>query len=281
MIRRFFHNIIYVPIKVIKEALVALGMILGLYQGTTFFFPGITEKIIGWSPFVVIIFVSIIYGRCITWKIAKVDFKIPHTNTTIEVLFDDLFKQDGLKAIAVSEFFDSEIGNPVSETSLHGIFIKECLGGHSKTFDDVIGPQLVNIESNEVVKKIDGKKSCYPIGTTAIIEANNSKYIMFALSKVNPSTCKAYCDVATMWKALNGLWKKGRTISGGNPINVPLIGSGQSGVGLPTRDLLNLIILSAITETNRERITGKIRVVLRDNVFEEIDLRDIKQYWKE
>jgi hypothetical protein len=278
MIRRFFHNIIYVPLKVIKEALIAVGVILGLYQGYAFFFPNITEKIIGWCPFVAIVFVSIIYGRCRTWKIAKIDFKIPHTNTTIEVFFGDLFMQDGLKAIAVSEFFDSVIGTPVSSKTLHGILIEKHLQGNS--FDKIVDSQLSNITSNEVAEKREGKKRRYPIGTTAIIKTDGD-YIVFALANTDPLTCKAYCDVATMWTALKCLWEKGRIESGGNPINIPLVGSGQSGVGLPTHDLLNLIILSAITETNRERITGKIRVVLRDDVFEEIDLRDIKQYWKE
>jgi hypothetical protein len=82
-----------------------------------------------------------------------------------------------------------------------------------------------------------------------------------------------------MWNALKGLWKKGRDSSGGKIINVPLVGSGQSGVGLPARDLLNLIILSIITE--KERITSNIRIVLYKDYFEELNLRDIKQFWKE
>jgi hypothetical protein len=281
MIRRFFLNTIYAPLKVIKEALVVFGVVLGIYQGILFFFPDIIEKITGWCPLVAIFVISVICGRCRTWKVAKINFKIPHKNTTIEILFGDLFMQDGLKAIAVSEFFDSEIGNPVSKISLHGVFIKKYLGGYSKTFDDIIDPQLANVESIKVAEKIEGKRLRYPIGTTAIIETNGTKYIMFALSKVDPSTCKADCDVATMWQALQKLWEKGRIVSGGSPINVPLIGSGQSGVGLPARDLLNLIILSAITKTYRQRITDKIRVVLRKDLFDEIDLRDIKRYWKE
>jgi hypothetical protein len=281
MIKKFFHKITYAPFNVLKEALVALGVIFGAYQGSILFFPDVAKKVIGWCPFLTLIFVSIIYGRCKTWKRRKISFKISNTNTTIEVLFGDLFKQEGLRVIPVNEFFDSEIGIPVSEKSLHGIFINNCFGGHSKYFDEEIENQLANKQFIEVSNKATGKNKCYPIGTTIKITANKSEYLAFALAKTRPNTCKAYCDVAIMWNALNGLWKKGRDISGGNPINLPLVGSAQSGVGLPARDLLNLIILSAITEEKKEKITSKIRIILQDSYFEELDLRDIERYWKE
>jgi hypothetical protein len=84
-----------------------------------------------------------------------------------------------------------------------------------------------------------------------------------------------------MWNALNDLWKRVRIESGGHPVNLPLVGSGLSGLGLPTRDLLNLIILSAITETKAREITQRIRVVLHRSRFEDLDLRDVKQFWRE
>jgi small nuclear ribonucleoprotein (snRNP)-like protein len=281
MNKKFIHKIIYAPCKILKEALVALGVMFGLYQGIAVFIPNFVPKITGWHPLLVFFFVSIIWGRCWTWKRRQINFKIPNTNTTIEVLFGDLFKQEGMRVIPVNEFFDSEIGTPVSETSLHGIFINKCLGGHSSSFDEEVGKQLTGVQSTEVLNKPKGKNKSYSIGTTVVIRADNIKYLAFALAKTRPDTCKAYCDVATMWIALNGLWMAGRNICNGSPINLPLVGSGQSGVGLPARDLLNLIILSAITETKKERITSKIKIILQDNYFEELDLQDIKRYWEE
>jgi hypothetical protein len=276
MIGRFIHSVTYAPLKALCGAFAALGFILGLYQGIIIFFPDILKKTIGWTYFLAIILLSLIYGRVSTWKKSKIAFKIPHTNTTIEIIFGDLFKQCGIKVIPVNEFFDSEIGNPVSSKSLHGILIQKHLKGQS--FDALVNKQLANIQAFEIKEKTEGKQKCYPIGTTVIINTD-SDYLVFALSKTRPDTCKAYCDLAIMWNALNGLWKKGRDASGGEIINVPLVGSGQSGVGLPARDLLNLIILSIITE--KERITSKIRIVLYDAYFEELNLRDIKQFWKE
>ena len=53
------------------------------------------------------------------WKPSKIDICVANCNSTIEVVFGDLFEQDGIRVIAVNEFFDSELGKPVSDKSVH------------------------------------------------------------------------------------------------------------------------------------------------------------------
>jgi hypothetical protein len=110
---------------------------------------------------------------------------------------------------------------------------------------------------------------------------NAEKFIAFAFAKTEPTTCKAFSDVELMWRALHDLWQRARAEANGHPVNLPLVGSGLSGLNLPTRDLLNLIILSAITETKARQITQTIRVVLHQSRFKDVDLRDAKEYWEE
>lgn len=129
------------------------------------------------------------------------------------------------------------------------------------------------------VPKVDGKQECYEIGTTALIGVNADRYIVFAFAKAEPETCKAYGNVELMWKALHALWQRVRVEANDYPVNLPLLGSGLSGLGLPTRDLLNLLILSAITETKARKVTSRIRVVLHESKWKDIDLRDVKKYW--
>ncbi len=149
----------------------------------------------------------------------------------------------------------------MSDKSVHGIFLKKCFGGHPETFDKQVDAELANVAS-EPVARSQGKMKRFPIGSTALITANNDRYIAFAFASTDPATCKASANVTMMWTALHDLWQRGRIEAGGYPINLPLVGSGLSGLGLPTRDLLNLIILSAITETKSKEITSRVRVVL-------------------
>lgn len=266
------------PLKTGGYVFTAFSVMFTLIKAVTHFVPGI--KIEGPIALTTVIFMSVCFGLKKVWKPSKIEVQIANSNTVIEVLFGDLFEQSGIRAIPVNDFFDSKIGKPVSDKSLHGIFLQKCFGGHPDAFDKQLDEQLKKIESSDVTKS-DGKTFRFPIGSNALIAVNQDRYLVFALAKSNPDTCKAYSDVTMMWVALHKLWQRTRIESGGHEINLPLVGSGLSGLGLPARDLLNLIILSAITETKAKEVTQKIRIVLHRDRFEDLDLRDVKNHWGE
>jgi hypothetical protein len=217
------------------------------------------------------------------WKLKKpseTSIKIANCNTTIKIMFGDIFEQDGIRVIGASEYFDTKIGRTVSDKSLLGIFLKRCFSGFSETLDNQLETELRSFPATPEDAKSEGKKMCFPIGTSALVKANDDTYLLFALSKVDPATCKCSSDVELLWRALHRMWGRARVECGGHPLNLPLIGGGLSGLGLPTRDLLNLIILSAITETKAAEVTKLIRLILLRERADEIDLREVKAYWE-
>lgn len=265
------------PLKIGGYIFTSFSVIFTIIKALTHFIPGI--KIEGRGALMLVIAISVAVGLKKAWKPSLVTISIPNTNTDIEIVFGDLFKQPGVRVISVSEFFESKLGKPVSEKSLHGAFIQRCFAGYAESLDGQIDEQLKDVGS-EVVQKSDGKTKSFPIGTAALIAVNQDRYLLFALAKAEPETCKTYSDVMMMWVALHKMWQRARTEAGGEDINVALIGSGLAGLGLPTRDILNLIILSVITETKSKQITRKIRVVLHRDRFNDLDLRDIKKHWE-
>ncbi len=266
------------PWKTAQYIFTSFSVIFTLVRAITYFIPAI--KIEGWFALTAAVVISIGFGLRKVWKPSRIEIPVAHCNTIIEVVFGDLFRQDGIRAIAVNEFFDSKLGKPVSDKSIHGIFIQTCFGGHPETFDKQVDEQLRNIKSVEVAK-VEGKSKCYPIGSSALITVNQDRYVAFAFAKTDPNTCKASSDVTMMWDSLHKLWQRLRIESGGHAVNLPLVGSGLSGIGLPTRNLLDLMILSAITETKEKEITQRIRIVLHRSRFDDLDLRDVGQHWKE
>ncbi len=266
------------PWRTLAVAFAAFSILWTVTEAITHFLPGV--KIEGGYALTIIIIASILYSLKRIWKPSRVSIKVATTNTVIDVIFGDLFAQDGLKAIAVTEFFESKLGLPVSDKSLHGVFLKKYFGGGVQAFDKQVNEQLKGIQSTPATKA-EGKSKSYPIGTTALVQVDEKHFIIFALAKAELDTCKAYSNVTMMWTAIHKLWERARVESGGHPLNLPLIGSGLSGIGLPTRDLLNLMVLSAITETKERQITQKIRIILHPDRFEEIDLRDVKQHWED
>jgi hypothetical protein len=266
------------PWKTAQYIFTSFSVIFTLVRAITYFIPAI--KIEGPFALTSAIVISVVVGLRRVWKPSRIEIPVAHCNTVIEVIFGDLFEQDGIRAIAVNEFFDSKLGKPVSDRSVHGLFIQKCFGGHPEPFDKQVDEQLKNVNSQHI-DKVEGKSECYPIGTTAVITVNQDCYVAFAFAKTDPSTCKASSDVTLMWVALHRLWQRIRIESGGHPVNLPLVGSGLSGIGLPTRDLLDLIILSAITETKAKEVTQRIRIVLHRDRFDALDLRDVRQHWQE
>lgn len=271
------YGLVSHPWKTLQHVFTCFSVLFTIIKVIVQFFPAF--RIEGSRSLTLLAVISLGWGLNKVWKPSNISIRVANCNTTIEVIFGDLFKQKGIKAIAVSEFFDSKIGKPVSDMSLHGMFIKRCLGGHSETFDMQVAEQLKDTESTEI-EKVEGKTRRYRIGATALLKINEDCYILFALTHADPKTLKTSSDVELMWHALHKLWQRARNECGGHPLNLPLVGGGLSGLGLPTGDLLNLLMLSAITETKASEITQTIRIVLHRSRFEDIDLRDVKQQWE-
>ena len=242
----------------------------------TSFYPSLPLQ--GHSKYFVFVGVSIMIGIARVYQPRQISIKVNTSDTTLNIYYGDIFKQKGYTAISANEFFDSELGEPVSENSLHGMVIKQYFGGHPESFDKAISTDIKEIPF-EVVQRDRGNTKKYPIGTTAFIEANERKFLLFALSHTNIQTFKASSNLSTMIKAIHGLFERARNCTGGEKLNIPLIGSGISGVGLPGTQLLQLIVLTIIDETKKQQICMEIDLVIHESRFEEIDLETIRRQW--
>ena len=192
------------PLKLVSHVFVAFSVMWTITEALSYFVPGIMIK--GSVALGALIFISIVYGLKKVWKPSKIAIDVAHTNTCIVVLFGDLFQRDGIRAIAVNDFFDSELGKPVSENSLHGIFLNRCFGGYPEPFDKQIHSNLKEIVPSETVERDEGKTKRYPIGTTALLTAERDRYIAVALTQTDISTSKVsrrcYYDVDRASRAL-------------------------------------------------------------------------------
>lgn len=247
-----------------------------MVESISFFNPGL--KLQGLQSHLTLIVISIVIGLWRVYQPRKISFKINTSDTTLNIYYGDIFQSAEYIAVAVNEYFDSELGDPVSEKSLHGMVIKRYFGGHSESFDKSVSNNLLGCACEEVLRKRGNTKK-YPIGTTAKITANDKKFLLFALCHTNIETFKASSDLATMVTALNGLFAKARNCTGGEALILPLVGSGISGIGLPATQILQLIVLAIIDETKRKQICKQIDLVIHESRFDEIDIETIKAQW--
>lgn len=208
----------------------------------------------------------------------KIAFDLKNTNTKVEILFGDLFEQEGNKVISANDYFDTEIGTPVSNRSLHGHFISKVIGNHTDIIDNAITTQLSDISPVHAPKS-EGKQEKSPLGTTIHIDFDSTRYFLFALAESDVN-CKAFSTPAKMLNSLDGLWFKVRNNGNGNHINLPLVGNGLSGVGIYPTHLIQIILISLLKFVKTHEISTTVRIILREDVFEKIDLELIKNNWQ-
>ena len=233
-----------------------------------------------WKPsgvlgYAILVGLSVVVGIWRAWPPRRIEIRVPNSDSSVAVEFGDIFSKSGCIAIQVNEFFDSVLGNHVSTNSLHGVFIRDVLGGQSSAFDGLVQKALAGFPFDQVARP-SGNAHRYKIGTTAPLEINGKRYLLFAFARTDVATLKAYATVHELWDALSGLWEAVRINSNGDPVYVPLIGTGLSGVGLPERQVLELLILSFFYHTKKNKIAGQITIVLHTNLRQTIDLKSIK-----
>ena len=265
------------PLRFISEIFLAYSALWTLIESISNFFPEI--KIKGVWYYLSLVVLSVLIALARAYQPRSIQVKVGHSNTTVKVYFGDIFEGGGYKAIPVNEYFDSELGLPVSPNSLHGIVLNRFFGGHPAGFDKIVAADLVGAPATTVHRK-GGKPQRYAIGTTASIKTTSHYFLLFALSVTDINTFKASAGLMELVLAIEGLCSKARVVLGGEKLVLPLVGSGLSGIGLPSHHLLQLILLILVNETKKSQFAFNIEVVLQPSRYDEIDLRLVEDFWR-
>ena len=208
----------------------------------------------------------------------SVTIDIPATDSSVELSFGDVFEDGSVIIIPVNEFFDGELGDHVSELSIHGQFIKKILLGDSERFYHLTEAALTDVDATTLHRNSRRCKQ-YPIGTVARVIVHERTYLLVALSRTDLTSLKASATIDELWSCLAGIWKAIRIYSGGTVSQLPLIGSGLSGVGLPPKNLIEVILTSFLFYSKKQKIADRVTLVLPRNLWGKIDLLSIKRNW--
>lgn len=270
------------PLKVAFVTYTIFAILFTTIEASVFFIPAFEPN------YTIRQGIYILFGLCLLSAVIasyqaadRTNLKLDLTpiDTAIEISFGDLFQATGAKVVAVNEYFDSELGPRVARSSLHGQVIQRYFEGQSSEFETAVDRSL-DTEGAEDVSRPGNRTKSYPIGTTAVVESSEQKFFLPALTKTDPQTNKARCNLSMFTKAMSGLWETVRNQAQGEPVTIPLLGSGQAQVGLPPQQLLQLIVMTIVEASRTTKITGKINIVLPHDCIDKIDLAAIDQHWR-
>jgi hypothetical protein len=117
-----------------------------------------------------------------------------------------------------------------------------------------------------------GRLVRYPIGTVAVLRADDRRVFALAYSRMG-NDLLARSSMDDLRTSLERLWDAVHRDGGRRPVAMPLIGTGLARVdGASPTSLLRLIIESFVDRSRRQPVTRELRVVLRAPDIAHIDL---------
>ena len=256
-----------------------LGVLWLFVESLSAFFPSLAPKGPGWySAFLL---VSVFGGVCRARPARRVELRIPLTDSRFEIACGDILAGRDVAVIPVNEYFDGEIGDPVSKNSLHGQFIERVLGGQSESFFALTERALAQTAPAETgVEHRTGRDTKYEVGTVARLDVGGRRYLLAALAHTDLESLAASATLQDLWTCLEGVWKAIREHSDGGPAVLPLLGSGLSKIGLPAMDLIRIILISFVYHTKERKIADRVTLLLPPRLLGDVDLKTIKRSWR-
>lgn len=209
----------------------------------------------------------------------SIEIKSNGFDTRIVIKFGDIFHEDGWRAIAVNDFFDSIVDDCiVSSKSLHGIHLQKYWDGNIDDWNFQVDQQLADTQFSCETRKI-GKQNRFKIETTVAVRKNGNKFLCVALSRTDIWNQEAKANSSGLHQAVRGLLQKARSVCGDDPLSIPLMGSGLSRVGIKNNILVDLILTAIFEETKNNKVTSEIRIVLPKDKAPEINLASLQKDW--
>ncbi|QIK11920.1 hypothetical protein G7090_00380 [Leclercia sp. 29361] len=196
----------------------------------------------------------------------------------VTVKSGDLFKQDGLKAIAFNEYFDTQVDEIIiSSRSLNGTYIKKYFRNTTSLLDDKI--ENYDFDESEYIeinnKRKKGKTKKYSLGTICVVD----DFILTAFSRFDEDN-KAYLTMPDYLSFLITFWDKVNKIYAQRDVSVPIFGSGITRIkehrNISDEELLKIMLWTFRISEMRFKYPARLTIVISEDKIDTINLLDIK-----
>ena len=232
------------------------------------------------SGVVYVVFLSVIY--IFLWiranRLRQIDIRIGIT--TVVIKSGDIFKEDGLKAIAFNEYFDTRVDDKIiAKKSLNGQFILNHIDDVDKLNSDIESDDdLKNSIVEKEVKRKQGKMTKYKLGSSILID---DEYILTAFSRFNKNnqaelTIQEYVNfLLTFWNEINRLYAQ-------RSVTVPVFGAGitrfKNGFeDIDINELLRIMVWTFKISKIKFAYPAKLTIIVHDDLLSQVNLYELKE----
>ncbi|WP_063650825.1 macro domain-containing protein [Aliivibrio fischeri] len=217
----------------------------------------------------------------ISWFITREKKKITIDFTDrvkVNIEYGDLFKQPGVIVIPVNEYFDVIVDDEIiSRNTLHGVFVEKFFSDDICYLKEEVDKKLSEYEG-VVTNRDCGNNTKYPLGTTIKIQKDDQVFFLIAFTHFNEKN-RANTTNLEYQETIIKLIDYIENNSNGYRINIPLIGSGHSGVKAKKQSLLEFLLFS-IKMKEDLTLAGGIHIILDKSIKKYIKLKLIDYYYR-
>ncbi|SNY90416.1 hypothetical protein SAMN04515647_0582 [Cohaesibacter sp. ES.047] len=223
---------------------------------------------------ILFIFYLVIWWRANNLK--EVAIKID--GTTVTVKSGDIFNEEGLKAIAFNEYFDTVVDNVlISDRSLNGIFLCSKLNGTISELDAEI--ESHPFEEGEIlqqeVPRTTGKTVKFRLGTIFV----KDDFLLTAMSKFDSSN-RANLTMPEYLEFLINFWDRVNKVYAQRSVVTPIFGSGITRIrghrDISDEDLLKIMLWTFRISEMRFKYPAKLTIVVHTGKIDQINFLDLK-----
>jgi hypothetical protein len=215
----------------------------------------------------------------VTWVRANWlrEISIEIEGSTVNIVTGDIFKQEGLKAIAFNEYLDTQVDNVIiSKVSLNGKFIESEL----KDTVAVLNAHIANFSFDDgdivetKVQRHIGKTTRYRLGTICVY----NDYLLTAFARFDTNN-QANLTMPEYLEFLINFWDKVNKVYAQQSVSTTIFGSGITRIKghrtISDEDLLKIMLWTFRISEMRFKYPAKLTIVIHEDKVDQINLLDI------
>ena len=234
--------------------------------------------VIGYVVFVVA--ASLLFAWSQTKRITSLGLKISNT-LRVKVDEGELFKyakDENFVVIPVNEYFDTIVDNKIiNKGTIHGQFITTYYGeDHTQLHKETEKYFATNNIKGNLERRewSEGYKVKYPLGTCAIINKDNTNFVLLALTHFDNED-HAYVELSEFGRAISKMCKTLADKVQDKPVYMPLMGMGLSRLNQTAQFILKYT-LDTIYGIKGLALPGNLNIIVYPPVAKTLNLNEIK-----
>lgn len=221
----------------------------------------------------IIIYLSIWYRANIV-----IDINLEIDGSFVNIKSGDLFTEEGLKAIAFNEYFDTIVDDKIiSSNSLNGIFINNYFKNNVSELDSIIDNYILedDIIDDHVIRLQGGKTKRTRLSTIVVI----NDFLLTAFSKFDRHD-RAILTMPEYIEFLINFWDRVNRIYAQRNISVPIFGSGITRIkehkNIGDEELLKIMIWTFKLSEMKFKYPAKLTIVIHKEKIKQINLFNLQ-----